>query len=103
MDSAVEIEDLPVAFAEVIENGLEEVGGVGIEEGGGIVGEPFADISECCGAEEGVDNSMEEYISIAVTIESKVGICDDDTAEDEWSVGDGAVCVVSFTDAEGWW
>ena len=102
VDGAVEVKDMPVAALEGMENGLEQGCGVGVEEGGVGIGEPFADISECGSAEECIDDGVKEYVGIAVAIESERGIGDIDTAEDEGAVGDGAVCIVSFADAEVW-
>lgn len=103
MDGAVEVDDLPAADLEVIEYGLEEPCGVGVVEGGVVVGEPFADISESGGTEKSIGDGVEENVCIAMPIEPEAGIGDMDTAEDERSVGDGAVCIVTFADAEAVW
>jgi hypothetical protein len=101
VDGAIEVDDLPVLLAEGVEDSLEECGRIGIEKCGAGVGEPFADIAQCSGTEEGIDDGMEEDIGIAMTIEPERSILNMDSAEHERSAGDCAVGIVTFADAEG--
>lgn len=100
MNGAVEIDDLPLLLVEGIDDGLQEVCGVGIQVGGAGIGKPFTDIAEARCTEECIDDGVDENICVAVAIKSKGGIFDQHSAEQEWSAWYGAVSVVSFSDAE---
>lgn len=103
VNGAVEVDDFPLILLECFQDGLQQLSGVGVQEGGTGIWKPFTDITKTCCSEECIDDGMDQDIGIAVTIEAKGGIFDQDTAEQEWSAGDGAVGVVSFADSECDW
>jgi hypothetical protein len=83
MDGAVEVNDFPVVSAEFINDGLQESGGVGVEKGGAGVWKPFSDITEACRTQQSINNGMNEYICVAVAIQSERRVVNDDPTEDE--------------------
>lgn len=101
VNGAVEVDDVPLILLERPDDGLQQLRGVGVQEGGAGIWKPFADIAESRSSEQRIDDGVDQDIGIAVTIKPKGSIFDEDATEQEWSAGDGAMSVVSFADAEG--
>ena len=100
MNGTIEVDNSPTTFQYTLQHGIQQLRRIRIFPFLTGVRKPFTDIALPCRPQDGVDHCVQQHIGITVPVESKVGICDMDAANDEWSSRNGAMHIVAFADAQ---
>lgn len=99
MNGTVKVDNSPTTLQNALPHRLQELRRIGIFPFVAGIREPFADIALPCRSQQCVDHRVQQYIRVTVPVESKVGVCEMDSADDEGAPCNRAMCIVAFADA----